>query len=76
MKNIYSYRVFLLISLISLLIGGLLNIFQGDADSEKFALVAFSFFTIAVVVIAFEELSSPRASIIKKIKSLSQIWKR
>jgi hypothetical protein len=59
-----------------MLIGGLLNIFQGDTDSEKFALVAFSFFTVAVVVVAFEELFSSRPSVIKKIKSLSRIWKK
>jgi len=76
MKNIYSYRVYLLISLMSLLTGVLLNVFQGDTDSEKFALVAFFFFSTAVVVVAFEELFSSRSSVMKKIKSFSRIWKK
>ena len=57
-------------------IGGLLNILQGDTDSETFALVAFYFFTIAVVVVALEELFSSRPNIPKKLKSLSRRWKK
>lgn len=76
MKNIYNYRVYLIISLMSLFIGGLLNIFQDDARSEKIALIALFFFTIAVVIVAFEQLPFARPNIIKKIKSLLLIWKK
>lgn len=76
MKNIYNYRVYLIISLTSLFVGGLLNIFQDDARSEKIALIALSFFTIAVVIVAIEQLPFAKPNIIKKIKSLLLIWKK
>lgn len=76
MKRIYNYRIYLVISLISLFAGGLLNVLSIDTDSEKFALLAFYFFTIAVVIAAFEELISSRPYIAKKIKLLSRIWKK
>jgi hypothetical protein len=76
MKKILDYRVYLLISLISLFIGGLSNLFHQNMDSETFALIAFIFFTIAVVMVAFEELFSIRPTAAKKIKSLSRIWKK
>lgn len=76
MKNIYNYRVYLVISLTSLFIGGLLNIFQDDTRSEKIALIALSFFTIAVVIVAIEQLPFVSPNIIKKIKSRLFIWKK
>lgn len=60
----------------SMLIACLLNIFQGDTDSEKFAIVAFSFFTIAVIMVALEEFFSLNPNIAKKLKSLFRIWKK
>ena len=76
MKSIYNYQVYLAISLISLFTGCLLNIFRIDTYSEKLALVAFSFFTIAVVIVAFEELFSSRPGIVKKIKFFFRRWKK
>lgn len=76
MKNIYNYRVYLLISLISLFLGGLSSLLRVDINPEKFALVAFVFFTIAVIMVAFEEFISLRPNAIKKFKSLSRIWKK
>jgi len=76
MKNIYNYRVYLVISLISLFTGSLQNMLRIDSGSEKFALAAFYFFVIAVVIVAFEEFFSSRPHLAQKIKSLSRIWKK
>lgn len=76
MKIIYNYRFYLLISLISLFIAGLLSMFRVDSSTESFALVAFIFFSIAVAVVAFEEFFYARPNALKKIKSLSRIWKK
>lgn len=76
MGKIYNYRVYLLISLISLFSGGLSSMFRVDNNSEKFALVAFIFFTIAVTIVALEEFFFLRPTIAKKLKSISRIWKK
>ena len=76
MKKIYNYRVYLLVSLTSLLLGGLSNIIQGDSDSETFALIAFVFFTIAVAIVAIDEFFVSRPNVLKKLRSISLVWKK
>lgn len=76
MKKNYNYRIYLLISLISLFVGGLLSMLGTGIDSEGCALVAFIFFSIAVIMVALEEFFSLRPNVAKKLKSLFLIWKK
>lgn len=77
LKNIYNYRWYLTISLISLLGGCVLNVLQLDViSSETFAIVAFFFFTVAVVLVALEEFPASRKNIVKKIKPFLRVWKK
>lgn len=76
MKIILNYRIYLFISLISLFLNGLLSLFRPSRDPERFAIIAFISFAIAVAIAALEEFFSSRPNNAKKLKSLFRRWKK